>query len=251
MLACSLAGCSRTIGEAHPHSASYATNDVAGRYQGDIRLVLASPDDEGSRHALRCILSFAYRARLLELKVAQAKDHVPHASERERRPPMPDGGDTTTPEDHCASAAASSDATMAGIGRRYQERIEQELGVRAEKRAADAIALDEVEALVAQANHNAALRRLLPLKRHPPEGELGERLAAIEAANAARFAAEAAFEAKADIRVLRRREMDLEDAARTATARGMLTSRAREDLRDVRDAIAEKHDAFVAERGFR
>lgn len=168
-------------------------------------------------------------------------------SDRGLRPPiLPEDDTHGDPALACAAAAGSGDPAIASIGRRYRERASAELGVEAGRQVRAGILLDEVVALLEQGEDNLAFRKYVALKLTAPTGDTASRLVAVEAEHRARFAIEAAFEARSDVRLLRRREAELTEAAARASKRGSWGSRAPDDLQNVRQLLLETHAAFVA-----
>lgn len=244
-----VAGCSRTVAAAYPSSAEYAENEVPSLYQADVRTVLAARDDEASRSALTCVLLFAYRSALrdddLERLKLRAAINQTYRRKDFRRPALPVGGETSDVGPYCTAAKASEDPAIVEIGRRYERKAESELGPAAVRAARAALILEDVVALLERGETNLAYRKLLALKLSGPPPAVAERLPQIESDHLAVLQREAAFEARPEIRLLRRREADLQEVTRRAEANGRIDGRATEELRDVMRLLASAHDDIV------
>lgn len=245
-----IAGCASTVGEASPHAAAYAQNEAAGLYQADVRTVLAAKDDRASRSALACIILLHHGLQVRDDELARLRSRTAVSTtlggRSLRPPPLPGGESGGDPEATCAAAEASRNPAVAAIGRRYRQRASAELGFEAVRQARATAIVDEVAFLLERGEDNLAFRAYHALKLSGPIGAAAERIALVEAEHGPRFALEAAFEARPDVRVLRRREADLVEAATRPSSRGSWGSHASADLADVRTLLREAHDAFVA-----
>lgn len=244
-----LLGCSQTVGVAYPNSAEFARNDVPEQMQRDVETVLAAKNDPSSKAALSCIISFAYMTGVRQEELEQARQRIEgtagRAPRRIRRPFMPDGDSNDSAEAYCMYASKSTDPAIARVGNAYSERYAAELSIGARQAAVAGFAVEGLDNLFRAGRMNEAYRMLQSIQRGGAPPSVKARAEELAAAHQDELAAEQAFEARAEIRLLRTEEAELEMRVREGEAKGEGRGEARRKLGLVRATIREKHDELV------